>query len=95
MRYVFYVIVIDVGLIIYFNYKKLLTKLQFKLLEAIAKELGIAKPTSKYFIEKYHLGTPSSIKTALNSLLKKEMIYSDIEVIRVYDVFFSLWLERK
>lgn len=38
--------------VIYFNYKVLLTGNQFRLLEAIAKEGGVSKPTSKDFIGK-------------------------------------------
>jgi AAA+ ATPase superfamily predicted ATPase len=81
--------------VIYFNYKKLLTRLQFNIMEAIAKEGGVNKPTSKDFIGKYHIGTPSSVKTALTALLKKEMIYQDEGKIDVYDIFFSKWLERR
>ncbi|NQU33316.1 MAG: ATP-binding protein [Bacteroidetes bacterium] len=81
--------------VVYFNYKTLLTRLQFKLLEAIAKERGISKPTSKDFIGKYKLGTPSSVKTALVSLLKKEMVYLDESKTMVYDIFFAKWLERR
>jgi len=81
--------------VVYFNYKKLLTGLQFKLLEAIAKEGGIEKPTSKHFIGKYQLGTPSSVKTALSALMAKEMVYKDDHKTHVYDVFFEKWLERR
>ncbi len=81
--------------VIYFNYKKLLTGLQFKLLEAIAKEGGVTKPTSKDFIGKHQLGTPSSVKTALTALIKKEMVFQDYKVIKVYDIFFAKWLERR
>jgi AAA+ ATPase superfamily predicted ATPase len=80
---------------IYYNYKKLLTGLQFKLLEAIAIEDGIDKPTSKKFINEHKLGTPSSVKTALTALLEKEMIFEDNKYYHVYDVFFSLWLNRR
>ena len=86
---------LDENEVVYFNYKKLLTKLQFNLMEAVAKEEGVKKPTSKDFIWKYHLGTPSSVKTALTALLKKEMIFQDEDSINVYDIFFSKWLERR
>lgn len=81
--------------VIYYNYKKLLTRLQFRFLEAVAKEGGVSKPTSKDFIGKYGLGTPSSVKTALTALVQKEMIFRDEKMIKVYDVFFSKWLERR
>ncbi len=87
--------ILDENEVVYFNYKKLLTRLQFNLMEAIAKEGGVKKPTSQDFLGKYHLGTPSSIRTALTALLKKEMIFQDEGEINVYDIFFSKWLERR
>ena len=87
--------ILDENEVVYFNYKKLLTRLQFNLMEAIAKEGGVKKPTSQDFLGKYHLGTPSSIRTALTALLKKEMIFQDEGKINVYDIFFSKWLERR
>ena len=81
--------------VVYFNYKKLLTNLQFRMLEAIAKDGGVSKPTSKDFVGKYKLGTPSSVKTALTALFKKEMVFQDENKIRVYDIFFAKWLERR
>lgn len=80
---------------IYFHYKVLLTHNQFRLLEAIAKEGSISRPNSKEFIATYRLGTPSSVATAMKSLFNKEMIYKDNEGIKVYDIFFSLWLARR
>jgi AAA+ ATPase superfamily predicted ATPase len=80
---------------LYYNFRNLLTHFQYKLLRAIAKEQGVDKPTSKYFIRKYDLGTPSSVKTGLNALITKELVYFDHDVYKVYDVFFSLWLARK
>lgn len=81
--------------VVYYNYKKLLTSLQFRFLEAVAKEGGVTKPTSKDFIGKYRLGTPSSVKTALTALIKKEMVFQDENKIKVYDVFFAKWLARR
>jgi len=81
--------------VVYYNYKKLLTSLQFRFLEAVAKEGGVSKPTSKGFIGKYRLGTPSSVKTALTALINKEMVYQAENEIKVYDVFFAKWLERR
>lgn len=80
---------------VYHNYKKLLTRLQFQLLEAIAKESGVSRPTSKDFINKHKLGTPSSVKTAMTALINKEMVFQDDSLYLVYDVFFSQWLNRR
>ena len=80
--------------VIYYNYRNLLTEHQFNLLTAIAKEEKVNMPTSKAFIKKYNLGAVSSINTAMKALLTKEMIYKEKDYYRVYDVFFSKWLER-
>ncbi|MDR2126750.1 MAG: ATP-binding protein [Prevotellaceae bacterium] len=78
----------------YQTYCKLITAKQFSLLKAIASENMLAKPTSNIFIDKYKLGAASSIKTALNSLLDKELIFENNGNYRVYDCFFSIWLSK-
>lgn len=82
----------------FFQYRNLLTASQWQLLRAIAKEGGVNKPTSKDFISKYRLGTPSNIQRSLDALMTKEMIYKE-EYKKgsryiVYDCFLSRWLER-
>jgi len=78
---------------VYYTYQKILSKGQFNLLKAIAKEENLSQPTSKAFIQKHALPTTSSIQTALAALLKKEMVYQENEYYYVYDVFFSRYLE--
>jgi hypothetical protein len=80
---------------IYYNYRNLLINNQFQLLKAIAKEDGIKQYSSKDFIEKYKLGTSSSVNRSLNTLLNKEMIYEEMGVYKVYDLFFANWLIKK
>ncbi len=79
---------------VYTNYRNLLTEYQWKLLIATAKEEAVAMPTSGEFISKYKLGSPSSVKTALEALLYKQLMYQSENGYRVYDVFLSRWLER-
>ncbi len=86
--------ILDEREIVYYNYRNLLTKYQFKVLTSIAKENEVKKPSSKDFIYKYKLNTPSSVKRAMESLLKNEMIYKEKGIYQVYDVFFSRWLGR-
>ncbi len=78
----------------YLNYRNLLTKNQWYLLDAIAKENGIKQITSKNFIEKYSLGTPSSVKTALDALLNRGLVFYYNNIYNVEDVFFKKWLQR-
>ena len=80
--------------VVYFNYRNLLTKHQFNLLEAIAKEEGVSQPTSKEFLNNYKLGAVSTVKSSLKALQNKEMIFEEKGSWYVYDVFFSKWLER-
>lgn len=79
---------------VYFNYRNILTPLQFNLLKAIAKERTLEKPNSSTFIKKYNFTQASSINKALKYLLNKEMIYYENNVYKVYDVFLSKWLEE-
>ncbi|MFL5752419.1 MAG: AAA family ATPase [Bacteroidia bacterium] len=81
--------------VVYYNYRNLLTDFQWQLLKAIAKEETVSQPTSKQFIQKYKLGTPSSVKTALKALTEKEMVYAENGAYLVYDVFLSRWMQQK
>jgi len=78
---------------VYINYRNLLTEYQWKVLIAIAKEGNAKLITSKEFITNYKLGTPSSVHTAVKSLLNKEMIYKEQDDYFIYDVFLERWLE--
>ena len=75
------------------NYRNLLPAHQYKLLQAIAVEGGILKPTSGKFINNHNLTSASSVTTSLKALAEKEMIVHDGKYWLVYDVFFSRWLE--
>jgi AAA+ ATPase superfamily predicted ATPase len=78
----------------YQTYCKLITEKQLSLLKAIAAENIISQPTSNVFIDRYKLGAASSIKTALTSLLNKELVFENNGNYRVYDCFFSIWLSK-
>ena len=77
---------------VFLNYRNILTKLQFNLLAAIAKEEVLSSPNASWFIKKYNFTQASSINKTLKSLLQKEMIYKENGGYKVYDVFFSKWL---
>ena len=72
----------------------LLTTNQVNLLKAIAKEHKIAKPQSLEFVNKHNLSSPSSVKTALDVLVDKELVYPEKDGYVVYDRFLSIWLQR-
>lgn len=78
--------------------RNLLTTKQWDYLIAVAKEEVVTEPTSSAFLQKYHLGAPSTVSRLLNSLLEKELLLETKTLSGssycVYNVFFSRWLER-
>ena len=79
---------------VFSNYKNLLTNLQWKLVSSISKEDRIKEPLSISFIKKYDLNSASSLKRALDSLLKKEIIIYYKDHFQLNDLFFSIWLKN-
>ncbi len=80
----------------YKTYCEMITKGQLKLLVAIAKERNISSPYESEFINKYELSAPSSVRSALNSLIDKTLVLKEDDGNHiVYDRFFSIWLRRK
>ncbi len=77
----------------YINYCNLLTKNQYKILQAIAKESGIDKPTGAYFLNTYQLGSASTVSSALDVLVDKEALYKEDGKFYVSDVLFAEWLK--
>lgn len=80
--------------VVYYNYRELVSSLQFKILKAIANEKTVEKPYAKDFIAKYKLGSASSVKTSVDILLKKGML-SLQNGLHVSDHYFSLWLAKQ
>ncbi len=80
---------------IYSNMSNILSAVQYKLIVAIALNGGIEKPTSKEFINKFGLGTPSTVSSAIKSLEDKELVFKENGKVRVYDIFFEKWIEEK
>lgn len=78
---------------VYQNIIALLTDNQVALMLAVAREGRVAAPNSGGFIKRYGLKTPSSVNTALKSLLEKELIYKSADGYMVYDRFMALWLQ--
>lgn len=83
---------------VYFNYRGMLTSLQWRVLKAIAREEKVFSPNSKDFIQQYKLGTAPSVNRALSSLLDQEHISkvyleSNQSYYRLNDVFLLHWLQ--
>jgi len=75
------------------SYRSLLPGHQYRVLQAIAIEDGIAQPTAGAFIKEHLLTTASSVTTSMKALAEKEMIVQSENKWIVYDVFFSRWLQ--
>jgi len=79
---------------VFSQYRRLLAPRQFELLRAIAREGTVKSVLSGSFILAHSLGTPSSVRTSLLSMIEKDMIREFPEGYLVDDVFFSRWLEE-
>lgn len=84
---------------VFYQYRNLLTHLQWQLLTAIAKEGKVYQPTSKKFLHKHPVGTPANISRTLQAMLNTEMIYIEHDeqgdYYAVYDCFLSRWLSKE
>lgn len=83
---------------VFFNYRSMLTFHQWRLLRAVAHEGIIISPTSKEFISKYKLGSPSTVLRSLKSLINSELLYSSFTEnggvsYSIYDILFHRWTE--
>ena len=72
----------------------ILTDNQQALMKAIAKEGCVARPQGDEFIKRYSLPSASSVKTALDVLLDKDLVFRTETGYIVYDHFFAVWLKR-
>lgn len=71
-----------------------LTDNQLSVIRAIAKEGLVESPQSTNFIKRYDLPSTSSIKTALDVLSDKDIVYRTPKGYIIYDHFFAIWLKR-
>lgn len=72
----------------------LLTANQLSLMKAIAQEGCVVSPQGDEFIKRYNLPSASSIKTALDVLLDKDLVYRTQTGYIIYDHFLAVWLRR-
>ena len=74
------------------TYLRLITPIQAKVLHAVATEGTIKEIQGKAFLTKYQLGAASTVKTAVKSLVGKELLLDNNGEYQIYDRFFGLWL---
>lgn len=75
------------------NYSNLLTRMQWDVMLAIAKEEPVNNPQSQDFIKRNGLGATSSVSSALKMLVQKEIIIKDIDGYKIHDVILTRWLQ--
>jgi len=84
---------------VFFGYREMLTKPQWKLLKAIAMSGRVYHPTSSDFMARYYLGSSATVLRSLHSLLRMELIYKENDkdgnsYYGIYDVLFGRWISR-
>ena len=85
---------------VFFGYRDVLTKHQWKLLRAIAHAGEASSLTSKEFVQKHTLGSPATVLRSLDSLQKKNLIFSQHNsngtlYYSVYNVLFERWIQNQ
>lgn len=86
--------------VLFFSFRNMLAKNQWKVLKAIAKQGKTYKPTAQAFLKKYKLSSSATVLKAIKALLNAELIYKDYDehgeaFYAVYDLFFRRWSEQK
>ena len=64
------------------------------LLKAVAAENVVSAPTSKAFLANHSLGAASTVASAIENLLGRELLYKSESGYTVYDRLFGIWLKR-
>ena len=85
---------------LFIHYRSMLTGPQWNLLKSIAKDRIVREPTSKSFVEKHKLGSPSTVLRSLETLQQKELVFKEYDengnpFYSVYDVLFEQWIAGK
>jgi uncharacterized protein len=82
---------------VFYGYREMLTKPQWELLKAVAREIAVYQPTSSDFIGRHQLGNASTVLQSLRSLIKKELVYRELDengepYYGIYDILLGQWL---
>ena len=72
-----------------------LTTNQQRVLLGLAKERGDVQPFSAEFVQRYQLGSASSVQRAVEALMEKDLIDRDNGSFIVLDRFFQRWVVRQ
>ena len=64
------------------------------LLRAVAAENVVSAPTGKAFLSGHSLGAASTVASAIENLVGRELLYKSENGYMVYDRLFGIWLRR-
>lgn len=78
----------------FYGYSCLLTQAQMAVLTAIAIEGQLSLPITIDLIKKYNLPAPSTVRSAIKTLIEKEFILDNRGTLSLYNRFFLHWLRR-
>ncbi|MFH1394658.1 MAG: hypothetical protein ABIH09_00675, partial [Candidatus Omnitrophota bacterium] len=73
----------------------LLTTQQKKVMETIAQMSEEEKMFSAELINRFGLGTPSSLQRSLKSLIDKDLIDKEKDKYTIIDLFLKKWIKKK
>ena len=78
----------------YQMYCRLITNRQLEVMRAVAHEGEVRETGSNAFLQSHHLGSYSTVRSAIEALEEKELLYCDDDgKYSVYDRFFGIWLK--
>ncbi|MBW6499109.1 MAG: AAA family ATPase [Bacteroidales bacterium] len=80
---------------VFYNYMKMLTNIQWDVLRAIGLSEPVSSPHSKDFITAHGLGAQSSVSSALNALVEKELVIQEKDQYFLHDVVLSRWFQQQ
>jgi AAA+ ATPase superfamily predicted ATPase len=78
----------------YQTFLRLITPQQGQLLRAIACEGSVKEVLGKKFLMEYQLGASSTVRSAIRTLVAKELVLDQNNIYEVYDRFFGIWLRN-
>ena len=61
---------------------------------AVAAEDVVSAPTGKAFLSGHSLGAASTVASAIENLVGRELLYKSENGYMVYDRLFGIWLRR-
>ena len=85
---------------IFYSYRAMLTKPQWNLLKALAREGIVYQPTAATFIYRHTLGNPATVLRSLKSLQKMELAHRETDgkgnsYYGINDILFRRWLDKQ